>query len=172
MLTSLSLTNFKAWKRIDKMRLAPITAPFGTNSSGKSSILQFLLMLKQTADSADRGVVLHLGDDRSSVNLGTMSDVSYAHADQPEISVGIEWTLPKSLDIKDPETQKKTLFKSDKMKFASLESANGGGKLSTKKMTCSLGEIDFTLNKKDAKEGYALSTSDRTFQFKRATGRA
>jgi len=31
MLTSLSLTNFKAWKSIDKMRLAPITALFGTN---------------------------------------------------------------------------------------------------------------------------------------------
>jgi predicted ATP-dependent endonuclease of OLD family len=27
---------------------------FGTNSSGKSSILQFLLMLKQTVESSDR----------------------------------------------------------------------------------------------------------------------
>jgi len=172
MLTSLSLTNFKAWKSIDKMRLAPITALFGTNSSGKSSILQFLLMLKQTADSADRSVVLNLGDDKSPVNLGTMSDVSHAHADQPEVSIGIEWTLPKPLDIKDPETQKTTLFKSDKMKFTSLVSANGGGKLSTKKMTYSLGDVDFTLSKKDAKEGYTLSTSDTTFQFKRAQGRS
>jgi len=172
MLTSLSLTNFKAWKSIDKMRLAPITALFGTNSSGKSSILQFLLMLKQTADSADRSVVLNLGDDKSPVNLGTISDVSHAHAEQAEISIGVEWTLPKPLDIKNPDTKNKTLFKSDKMKFTSLVSANGGGKLSTKKMTYSLGDVDFTLSKKDAKEGYTLSTSDAKFQFKRAQGRA
>lgn len=172
MLTSLSLTNFKAWRSIDRMRLAPITALFGTNSSGKSSILQFLLMLKQTADSADRGVVLHLGDDKSPVNLGTMSDVSHAHADQPEISIGIEWMLGKALDIKDPETQKKTLFKSDKMKFASLVSANGGGKLSTRTMAYSLGDVDFTLAKNAAKDGYTLSTSATKFQFKRAVGRA
>jgi len=171
MLTSLSLTNFKAWKRIDTMRLAPITALFGTNSSGKSSILQFLLMLKQTADSADRGVVLHLGDDKSPVNLGTMSDVSHAHADQPEMAIGIEWTLPTPLEIKDPETQQKTLFTSDTMKFAAVVSANGGGKLSTKTMTYSLGDVDFTLAKSDAKDGYTLSTSDTNFQFKRAQGR-
>jgi len=148
MLTSLSLTNFKAWKSIGKMRLAPITALFGTNSSGKSSILQFLLMLKQTADSADRGVVLHLGDDKSPVNLGTISDVSHAHVERPELSIGVEWTLPKALEIKDPETQKKTLFKSDRMKFTAVLAANGGGKLSAKRMTYSLGDVDFTLVKK------------------------
>lgn len=172
MLTSLSLTNFKAWKSIKAMRLAPITGLFGTNSSGKSSILQFLLMLKQTADSADRGVVLHLGDDKSPVNLGTIADVAHAHADQPELSIGIEWTLPRALDIKDPETQRKTLIKSDKMKFDSFVSANGGGKLSAKRMTYSLGEVDFALEKKAAKEGYTLSTSHQQFRFKRAQGRA
>lgn len=153
------------------MRLAPITALFGTNSSGKSSILQFLLMLKQTADSADRGVVLHLGDDKSPVNVGTMFDVSHAHTDHPEISIGIEWTLPKAVEIKDPETQRKTLFKSDKMRFTSLVSANGGGKLSTKFMTYSLGEDVFTLERSDAKEGFALSSSSNSFRFKRADGR-
>jgi len=133
-------------------------------------------MLKQTADGADRSVVLNLGDDKSPVNLGTISDVSHAHAKQPEISIGVEWTLPKPLDIKNPDTKNKTLFKSDKMKFTSLVSANDGGKLSTKKMTYSLGDVDFTLSKKDAKkdakEGYTLSTSDAKFRFKRAQGRA
>ena len=65
MLTELSLTNFKAWKRIEKMRLSPITGLFGTNSSGKSSILQFLLMLKQTAESADKQQVLYFGEEKS-----------------------------------------------------------------------------------------------------------
>jgi len=48
MLTKLSLTNFKSWREIRAMRLAPITGLFGTNSSGKTSILQLLLMLKRT----------------------------------------------------------------------------------------------------------------------------
>jgi len=40
MLTELSVNNFKSWKRIKQMRLAPITGLFGTNSSGKTSVLQ------------------------------------------------------------------------------------------------------------------------------------
>ena len=50
MLTQLSVNNFKSWKSIPEMRLAPITGLFGANSSGKTSILQLLLMLKQTID--------------------------------------------------------------------------------------------------------------------------
>lgn len=172
MLTSLSLTNFKAWKCIDRMRLAPITGLFGTNSSGKSSILQFLLMLKQTADSPDRGVVLNLGDDKSLVSLGTVSDVAHAHIARPEISIGVEWELAKALEIEDPETQKETLFKSHSMRFASQVVANGGGKLMADRVTYALGADDFTLGRKPDKNEYILSTSSHTFQFKRALGRA
>lgn len=173
MLTSLSLTNFKAWNRIDKMRLAPITALFGTNSSGKSSILQFLLMLKQTADNADRSVVLHLGDEKSLVSLGTISDVAFKHPVNPEITIGVEWELPNELDIKDPETKKKTLFKSNEMKFSSVVGANGGGKLSTKRLAYSLGADAFELAQKPERNDYTLSTSasPSKFKFKRADGR-
>ncbi|MBS0198580.1 MAG: DUF3696 domain-containing protein [Planctomycetes bacterium] len=171
-LTSLSLTNFKAWKSIDKMRLAPITALFGTNSSGKSSILQFLLMLKQTADSADRSVVLHLGDEKSLVSLGTISDVAFKHAENPELSLGVEWELPKPLDIKDPETQKQPLFKSTNMSLSSQIAVNGGGKLATKSMIYALGNDSFALTRKADKNEYTLTTSSNKFQFKRAIGRA
>ena len=40
MITQLSFSNFKSWKRIEKMRFAPIAGFFGTNSSGKTSILR------------------------------------------------------------------------------------------------------------------------------------
>jgi predicted ATPase len=39
MLTELSATNFKSWPRLGPMRLAPLTGLFGTNSSGKSSLI-------------------------------------------------------------------------------------------------------------------------------------
>ena len=171
MLTSLSLTNFKAWQRIDKMRLAPITALFGTNSSGKSSIVQFLLMLKQTADSSDRSVVLHLGDDKTLVNLGTISDVSHAHLEHPEFLMGVEWTTPKPLDLKDPDTQNKSLCKSDKLSFFSRVVANGGGKLTVPEIKYGLGDTTFSLAKSDAKEGCQLSTSHDQFKFRRSEGR-
>lgn len=109
MLTSLSLTNFKAWKSIDKMRLAPITALFGTNSSGKSSILQFLLMLKQTADSPDRQQVLFLGEEKSEKSLvafGTFDDMIYKGAEKKSVSMSLSWSMHDALQIRDPDKPK------------------------------------------------------------------
>ena len=54
MLEHLRIRNFKGWKDTGPIHMAPITLFFGANSSGKSSIGQFLLMLKQTIESADR----------------------------------------------------------------------------------------------------------------------
>lgn len=171
MLTSLSLCNFKAWKSIDGMRLAPITALFGTNSSGKSSILQFLLMLKQTADSADRSVVLHLGDDKAPVNLGTIFDVSHVHSESPEFRIGVEWTTSRMLDIKDPDTQNRSLCRSDNFAFSSRVVINGGGKLTVPELEYRLGGTSFRLAKSDGKDGYQLNTNHTQFRFKRAEGR-
>ncbi|MFN5238780.1 MAG: AAA family ATPase, partial [Bacteroidota bacterium] len=53
MLTELRIDNFKSWKSTGPIRLAPLTVFCGTNSSGKSSIAQFILMLKQTVESYD-----------------------------------------------------------------------------------------------------------------------
>ena len=78
-LTVLKLTNFKSWRDPSAFELAPITGFFGANSSGKSSISQLLLLLKQTAESLDRTRVLHLGDERSLIDLGTFYDLVYGH---------------------------------------------------------------------------------------------
>jgi len=53
MITRLQAKNFKSWKDTGELTLAPLTGLFGTNSSGKTSILQMLLLLKQTAESPD-----------------------------------------------------------------------------------------------------------------------
>ncbi len=75
MLTELRIQNFKSWRDTGAMRFAPLTGFFGPNSSGKSSILQFLLMLKQTVESTDRLQVLNLGGEGSSLNLGAFSEI-------------------------------------------------------------------------------------------------
>src|SRR5271157_1902251 len=103
MITKLSLTNFKSWREIRDMRLAPITGLFGSNSSGKTSILQLLLMLKQTTESADRFQPLDLGDQRSTVDLGTFTDLLHGHDPRKKLEWALEWNLPEPLKIMNPK---------------------------------------------------------------------
>lgn len=94
MITSLSIENFKSWKSTGEMRLASITGLFGTNSSGKTSILQLLLLLKQTVDAADRNIALNLGDNRALVSLGTLRDVLHNHDTSQALSWSLTWGSP------------------------------------------------------------------------------
>lgn len=63
MFTRLKLTNFKTWVDTDDITLKPVTMLLGTNSSGKSTLIQSLLLLKQTVQSPDRSIHLNLGGD-------------------------------------------------------------------------------------------------------------
>jgi predicted ATPase len=91
MITQLQIQNFKSWRDTGPMRFAPLTGFFGANSSGKTSILQFLLLLKQTAESLDRTQVLHLGDERSYVNLGSYTDIIFNHQETNSLNFQLEW---------------------------------------------------------------------------------
>ncbi|EGR2773255.1 DUF3696 domain-containing protein [Vibrio parahaemolyticus] len=51
MLSKLSLKNYKSFKSLDELDLRKLTIIVGRNSCGKSSILQSLLLLKQTLES-------------------------------------------------------------------------------------------------------------------------
>ena len=53
-----------------------------SNSSGKSSLLQMLLLLKQTAERSDPEETIFFGDETSSVNLGDFSEVIHGHNDE------------------------------------------------------------------------------------------
>ena len=83
MITELRAQNFKSWKDTGELQFAPLTGFFGANSSGKTSILQILLMLKQTMPSIHHpnwneplysarlvNEPLYFGDEKSLVNLG------------------------------------------------------------------------------------------------------
>ena len=50
MIKTLRLQNFKAFEDTGEIELKPITVLAGPNSGGKSSILQSLLLLKQTLE--------------------------------------------------------------------------------------------------------------------------
>ena len=55
MLNHLALENFKIWKRLE-IEFGRVTGLFGPNSTGKSSLLRRLLLLKQTKTVTDRGL--------------------------------------------------------------------------------------------------------------------
>lgn len=91
MLDTLRIQNFKSWKDTGNIHFSSLTGFFGTNSSGKSSILQFLLMLKQTVESSDRSRILHTGDEKSYVDLGTLYDILHMHEDPGFLEFSFEW---------------------------------------------------------------------------------
>jgi len=91
MLTKMKLGNFKSWREME-IDLAPITLLFGTNSSGKTSILQSILLLVQTLKhdpSFDTGYVNFGGTPRDYVNLGSFQETSYKHSLSEIISINI-----------------------------------------------------------------------------------
>lgn len=83
------MKNFKSWKDSGEVKLAPLTGFFGTNSSGKSSLLQMLLLLKQSGERSITEEVLFFGDDTSLVNLGNFREVVHGH--QQEGSFKLEF---------------------------------------------------------------------------------
>ena len=103
MLKQLTIHNFKSWQNTGQMPLTSLTGLFGTNSSGKTGIIQLLLMLKQTVESPDRQRVLHTGDDKTYIDLGTITDVIYQHQIPGEIEFSLTWDLPETLNIINPE---------------------------------------------------------------------
>lgn len=97
MLKSLRIQNFKCWRDTGDIRMAPITLFFGCNSSGKSSIGQFLMLLKQTAESSDRRAVLYPGGKGSAVQLGTYRDMVFRHVQEQNIAFSYVWNMPEAL---------------------------------------------------------------------------
>lgn len=82
--------------------MAPITLFFGANSSGKSSIGQFLMMLKQTAESPDRKVVFYPGGPNSVVQLGSYQEMVFHRDPENKIDFQYEWSFNDTLRFKDP----------------------------------------------------------------------
>lgn len=107
MLRRLRVQNFKAWQDTGRIRLAPLTIIFGTNSSGKSSLNHLLMMLRQTMRSPDRNSVLDLGDVNAPVQLGAFQDIIFRHETKRELRFETEWSLSSSLNVRDPKSRRR-----------------------------------------------------------------
>lgn len=77
MILSLDLENFKGFKALKGLQFAPLTILCGTNSSGKSSVLQSMLTLKQTLESVRENQQFLLNG--RFTQLGTYKDLVNNH---------------------------------------------------------------------------------------------
>ena len=119
MLKHLEVNNFKAWRKLD-IHLGKVTGLFGANSSGKSSVLQFLLMLKQTKDATDRGLVLDFGGPNQLVNLGTYESIVHRGDQKAELDWTLDWELLEQLNVGDPTDRRRAvLFTGNKLQESS-----------------------------------------------------
>ncbi len=85
MLRRIKLQNFKASRALD-LRLAPLTMLSGMNSSGKSSLLQALALLKQSYGGAELNSIRLSGE---LVQLGRFRDVLTQNANNDTVSIGL-----------------------------------------------------------------------------------
>jgi hypothetical protein len=89
MITEYQIANFKAFGSPQTLPIRPITLIFGPNSSGKSSIFQSLLMLKQTIESPENfdTPLLYKGD---LVDLGSVREFIHKHEEERHFSFRIK----------------------------------------------------------------------------------
>ncbi|ABD07681.1 conserved hypothetical protein [Rhodopseudomonas palustris HaA2] len=171
MLTHLKLQNFKSWRNAN-IALAPLTALYGANSSGKSSIIQFLLMLKQTKDSQDRSLALDFGGVESPADLGSFKDAVFFHQEDNAISWQLDWHLKSDLKIADPSGKRTDyLFEGREIKISSsvrLRNKQAVGEY----LEYDFAGTQFTLKRARERPAFQLDTQGpNDFRFIRTLGR-
>ena len=172
MLTRLNLSNFKSWEDTGDIRLAPVTLFFGSNSSGKTSILQSLLLMRQTAESSDRKRVFEMGGDGTFVDLGTYRDLVFRHELDRSVGVELDWEAPEELVLRDPimlaKKRNATLVESSDLGFSVR--IDFSQKFPVSELSYSIESTVFGLRRRPKGDGYDLS-SVGDFELVRAPGR-
>ena len=148
MLTLLSLRNFKIWKTTNDIRLAPVTLLLGTNSSGKSSIIQSLLLIRQTVRCKEPNVSLHFGVEGTSdsVVLGQFDDVLCRHGTTKEIEIQFTWSPSGMLE--------------NAYTFKGAYKKNSAGAAAISHLRLGQGGHEFTVTRQP-KGAFRLTTADK-----------
>ncbi len=174
MLTRMRLKGFKSWRDTGEVELRPITGIFGANSSGKTSLLQALLLLKQTADSPDRSLTLHFGSLGTLVNLESFLDVAHGHKSRGTLDIALDWETDSSMEITDPSNDNQVVVESNSLGFQTqvgYKNRTKGASTYVKEMTYRVGNISFGMHQKSRNRSeYELRSKKGSFQFKRVRG--
>jgi predicted ATPase len=102
-ITRLRLRNFKSFADSGEIPLAPLTVVFGRNNTGKSSILQSLLLLRQTLDAPGYGARLNLAG--PAYAAGSFSDLVHKHLVKQHILIELSVATEDGRDVGDIEME-------------------------------------------------------------------
>ncbi len=96
---ALRIKRFKGFLDSGWIEIKPITLFFGYNSAGKSSIINVLLMLKQSLENSSMETPFVFSN-RKGVDLGTFEDIVHKHKIEHEnpIEIGIKIDIRKELE--------------------------------------------------------------------------
>ncbi len=176
MLRHLTFSNFKTWETAD-IEFGQITGIFGTNSSGKTSLIQFLLMLKQTKEATDRALSLELNGNY--VKLGLFGDIVFGHNEKLEIEWSLSFALKDELVIVDPAQKRgQALIRSNFLKVEGSLAGKGGAP-QAKRLKYTVGDESKSTERQIASlvqkakgDGFDLIAEGTSFHFVRTQGRA
>ena len=177
MIRHVNLKNFKAWRELD-IELGPrITGLFGTNSSGKSSLIQFLLMLKETKNNPDRNLVLDFGETGKPINLGGFGDVIHQNDENRKLEWRLCWDAEEEVRLRDTAKRRSEFLVSSKA--FSTESAvtmsQGSKSLKTQFIKYTIEDMTFGIEPKANQESSFVLTAPKDgssdFKFLRSQGR-
>ena len=161
MLTHLRLQNFKSWRDTGDIALRPITAIYGANSSGKSALIQALLLLKQTAEATDRNLTLHFGSPNSLVDLGDFSSVVHQHDTSVAIELSLAWEPQEPLTLGESAAD----IISPCVGFSVRADLCNESAVEPQEITYRLGEAEFGMSRRPDPRRFNLIASGSTFQF-------
>ena len=117
MINKIRLKNVKAFIDTNDIELAPITIFVGQNSCGKSSIVRFPVVLKQTVDSSSDSIAL-FSSAPVSVDYGGFSDVVHNHSGL-FFTVSISFSCPSGSII--PPTPSRAIKDEEPIETVSVE---------------------------------------------------
>lgn len=172
MLTRIEVQNFKAWRHL-RMPLARVTGLFGPNSAGKSSVMQFLLLLKQTKNATDRNLVLDFGGPDKLLDLGSYADAVHGRDASRDMSWAVDWTLPQRIRVGESTTASgKTALEGDRLRtrclVRALNDEHSENDLRPMFMSYGFGGDEFSIEPVDGSaQYYRLATANGDFTFAR-----
>jgi predicted ATPase len=169
MIAELHIENFKTWKKLD-IDFAQVTALFGANSSGKSSVTQFLLLLKQTKEATDRGLALDFNGQY--VALGEFKDVVFSHDLKLQIPWSVTVATADNILLQDASTSRiRSLVRAQSFDVSGrVRSSTYGAQANM--LSYKIGTYEFSLMPKREDTAFDLKASGGTFKFVRTPGRA
>src|ERR1035438_6400856 len=174
MLSALRFTNFKSWAKVD-LPCGRITGVFGTNSSGKTSLIQFLLLMKQTKDATDRAVSLELNG--GLVQLGTIGDTIHQHDETRSIEMALAFDLESELALSDPSQKKSAVIAKGRILTLSAEVGVQQRAVVAHRLSYQLGDLIFELAPRNGDQAQfdlkamAANASSSNFSFLKTRGR-